>query len=301
MKNIASMLIVIFVGSNIAVAQVEIEKRRPAPPNGEVYIENSFGSIAVRGWDKNEVLVRGVLAPGAEELSFDSDEDGVYLSVEVPDAWYYSSDDDSDYRSTLEIFVPSQSAVGAESVNATVEITGIGGEIEVESVNGGVRIEGANAGVEVESMTGSIDITASGAPMGAESISGPVTLRGAEGEVSVSTVSAHIEVVGERIESLEIESTSGTVNFSGSLAAEGDLEIETFSGDVTLTLEPSAGAQFDLTTFSGTIQNDFGPSSQSSDRFTPHKKLRFRTGPQDFDITVDTHNADITITTLNRN
>lgn len=219
--------------------------------------------------------------------------EGTYIDVEVPEAWFYATDDDSEYHTSLEIFAPFDSMVGVETVNASVEIVDIRNEVEVETVNGTVRVEGGATSVEIETMTGSVEVRAAGAPMSIATISGPVVLHGVAQEVEVETVSAPVEVVGEAIEELQIESTSGTVTFRGSLAVEGHLEIETFSGDVNLALPASVQAHFELTTFSGEIDSALGPKVGGSDRFTPHKKLRFATGLRDFDVTVDTHSADI--------
>lgn len=279
-----------------AAAQVQIEKRRPAKPNGEVSIENSFGAVTVKAWDQNEVLVRGELAAGAEELDFSGDSDGTYIDVEVPDAWFYASDDDSDYRTTLEVFVPSGSHLDIETVNATVDVAGVKGEIEVETVNGSIRLEGATAAVDVETMTGQIEVWSAGAPMSVDSISGAVTLHGARNEVHVESVSGPVTVQGSEVRSLGVESISGDVSFEGSLASgKGRVEIETFSGVVTLVLPAKVQARFELSTFSGQIHSALGPQTPSGDRFTPYKKLRFSTGLREYDVSVDTHNADINL------
>ena len=71
-----------------AHAQTEIERRRPAAARGAVSVENAFGTLTVRGWERNEVLVQGQLAAGAEELSFESEKGETWISVDVPDEWY---------------------------------------------------------------------------------------------------------------------------------------------------------------------------------------------------------------------
>lgn len=282
-----------------APAQVQIEKRRPAPAAGWVSIENSFGSVVVKAWENPEVLVRGELAPGAEGLDLGGDEEGVDVDVDVPDAWFYASDDDSEYRSHLTIFAPSASSVSVETLNASVEIEGFRGEIEVESVNGSITVNGSPAKVEIESMTGAIEVNATGAPMSIESISGDVVIRGAGREVDIETVSGGVTVGGDELESVQIETISGNVELRGGIcpagADDGDVEITTFSGTVDLLLAPSVQARFELSTFSGEIHNELGPSSLASERFQPYNKLRFSTGPDDCEVVVETHDADISL------
>jgi hypothetical protein len=63
----------LLAASHPAAGQVQVEKRRPAPASGELRVDNDFGSVVVRAWDQQEVLVRGVLAAGAEGLEYDGD------------------------------------------------------------------------------------------------------------------------------------------------------------------------------------------------------------------------------------
>lgn len=278
-----------------ASAQIQVEKRRAAPPDGDLYIENTFGSITVRGWDRNEVLVTGTLAAGAQDLEIDSDEDGVYIEVDVPESWFYLSDDDTEYRSHLTVQVPRSYGVWAETVNADIDIEGVGGEIDLETINGGIRVVGPVQSVEVETLTGSVVVHAEAAPMEIETISGSVELRGVRKYVEVETVSGNVNITGSAVEELGVESTSGNVVFRGSLAQHGDLEIETFSGAVHLTLPADVRGSFEMRTFSGGISSALGPRSSHGERFLPFDERRFSTGSEGFEVEIQTHSGAIKI------
>lgn len=281
-------------------AQVEIERRRPAPARAEVSIENAFGSVKVRAWSQNEVLVRGLLAAGAEGLSFDGDKEGTQISVEVPDAWFHAPGEDAAFRSSLEVFAPAGSTLEIDTVNATIQVEGFSGDVEAETVNGTVRILGPAASVEVETMTGSVEVRASAAPMDIRSISGAVVAHGATREVKVETVSGSVEVAGTAVAEMEIRTTTGAVLFDGSLARRGGIEIETFSSPVRLILPKTVRTVFDLQTFAGKIASDFCAGTPvTRERFAPFRQLRCSTGAHseedEFEIHVRTHDADITI------
>lgn len=297
-----SMAALALLVSAAVAAQVQVEKRTAAPPAGVLAVENSFGSVTVKAWSDPEVLVRGVLAAGAEGLDFDGDEEGVGIDVDVPDAWFYASDDDSEYRTDLTIYAPVGSSVWVETVNASVVVEGFRGEVEVETVNGSVSVSGGPTAVEVDSLTGTIDVRAEGAPMAVESISGRVSLSGVTGEVEVETVSGAVEVEGWDLESVQVQTTSGDVRFRGAVCIgaipEGELEVETFSGAVRLELPASIRARFELTTFAGEITNELGPSVSSAERFQPYKTLRFSTGLDDCEVMVQTHDSNIGLSVL---
>jgi hypothetical protein len=279
-----------------AVGQVQIDRRRPAPAKAEVSIDNSFGSVEVRGWEKREVVVQGTLAAGVEDFSFDGDKEGTSVSVSVPEPWFQANGEDPAFRSTLVVFVPSGSRISVQTVNATVAIEAVTGRVEVSSVNGGVRVAGPASGVEVETMTGAIEIHTVAAPMSIHSISGAVLIEGATGEVRVETVSGTVQVHGSGLTSLEVQTTTGSVEFRGALARQGGLEIETFSSPVKVVLPRATPAVFDLKTFAGTIRSDFCVGTPVVRRhFEPFRELRCSTGPEDFEIRIATHDGDITL------
>jgi hypothetical protein len=279
-----------------AAAQTEIERRRPASPKGAVSVENDFGTITVRGWDSNEVLVKGVLAAGAEGLSFEGEKGETWISVDVPDQWEQAAGEEAAFRSTLEVFVPAGAKLSVDSINAAVVIAAVGGRVEVSTVNGSVRVEAPASAVEVETMTGTVDVRARAAPMNIHSISGAVRLEGATGEVKVETVSGNVTVKGADIADLGIETTTGKVEVRGSLARRGEIGIETFSGPVGLTLPPTAKATFDLQTFSAQIRSQFCVGTPLTRRgFEPFRRLQCSTGSEEFEVTVRTHDADITL------
>ncbi|MEO8274935.1 MAG: DUF4097 family beta strand repeat-containing protein [Thermoanaerobaculia bacterium] len=280
-----------------AEAQVQIDRRRPAPVKGEVSIDSSFGIIRVHGWEKREVLVQGTLAAGVEDFSFDSDKEGTSISVDVPEEWLQATKEDPAFLSTIDVYVPAGSRVGVRTVNAAVIIDAVTGRVDVRSVNGGVQVSGPASAVEVETMTGAIEVHTLAAPMDIHSISGGVVIEGATGEVRVETVSGQVHVTGAGLTSLEVQTTTGTVDFHGAVAPKGSLEIETFSSPVTLLLPRRTPAVFDLKTFSGNIKSDFCAGTPVIRKhFEPFRELHCSTGPDDFEIQITTHDADITLT-----
>ena len=277
-----------------AAAQVEIDRRRPAPARGELRVSNAFGAVTVKAWERNEVTVRGQLAAGADGFDLDGDKDGTEITVSVPEAWLHAAGEDAAFRTTLEIMAPRGSRVAVDTVNAGVGVEGFGGHVEVQTVNGGVRVTAPGGEVEIETMTGAVEVSAQGAAMDVRTISGAVTLAGASGEVEVETVSGDVTVAGADVSSLRVKTTTGGVTFHGTPARKGGVEVETFSGPVRLVLPKTTRAAFRLQTFGGAIHSDFCAGTPvTRERFEPFRKLHCSTGPDDFEIQVETHNADI--------
>ncbi len=277
-------------------AQVEIDRRRPAPARGELSVSSAFGSIVIKAWERNEVAVRGQIAAGAEGFDLDGDKEGTQVSVNVPEAWLHAPGEDAAFRSTLEISAPAGSRIAVDTVNAAVVVEGFSGHVEATSVNGSVRVSGPLHEVEIETMTGAVEVAAQASAIRVRTISGAVTLAGAAREVEVETVSGGVDVSGGALSSLQIKTTTGPVTFRGSLARQGSIEIETFSSPVQIFLPKASRAVFRVQTFGGKIQSDFCSGTPVvRERFEPFRQLRCSTGPEDFEIDVRTHDADIKI------
>jgi hypothetical protein len=293
MRHSALLLLAALATAPAIEAQIQIDKSRPAKPKGEVRVENAFGSLAVIAWDKDEISVTGTLAAGAEGLDFDGDDGQSWVGVSVPDAWFYESDDDTEYRTDLVVHVPRGSALAVQTTNASIRVDGVDGELHLESVNGAISAQTASKKIEIDTMTGVVDVSASGAEMEAESISGAVTLRGAAGSVSVKTTSGSIDVSGEKLAQARIETTTGDVRLAAGFVETGEVEIETFDGQVELILPADVKGRFECVTFSGQIQNAFGPKPRREGRFTPFSQLNFSTGLNEFDVSIETYSGDI--------
>ena len=279
-----------------AGAQTQVERRRPAPARGQVTVDNEFGSVTVRGWEHGDVLVRGTLAAGAEGLSFDGDREGTWISVEVPEEWLHASGEQPAFRSTLEVFVPAGSSVSVSTVNAEAVVEAVGGSVSVNTVNGAARVDSPASGVEVETMTGGVSVRTGASEVTVGSISGAVTIDGATGSVQVETVSGAVTIRGTLLSAVHVETTTGEVALEGTLAPAGEVEIESFSSPVRLALPPETRASFDLRTFGGEIRSHVCAGTPlTRERFEPFRQLRCSTGSEELEISVTTHDGDITI------
>jgi hypothetical protein len=283
---------VLVLAATGAAAQVHVDKTRPATPDGLVQIENSFGSVRVIGWDRSEVSVTGRLAPGAEHMDLSGDKDSVWIDVDIPESWLYDSDDDTEYQTHLEIQVPAGSSVEVETLNASISVDNVNGEMELESVNGSIVIRGNPQTVEVDTITGGVEVNAQSAEMEVSTVSGKVVLAGVARAVAVETVSGLVEIAGDGLEEVEIETTSGDIQFDGTFTVEGSFNVETFSGHVDLLVAHDVAAKFSFVTFKGLIENEMGPRPRHQGRFNPYQEVRFSTGLNDYEVSVSTYSGN---------
>ena len=281
-----------------AGVQQNVDETRHASRHADIEIYNVAGSVRIVGWDRAEVRVTGTLGQGSEGLVFDSDEDDVYIEVETPGRSRRGEDElDRVYGSDLEIHVPNQAHVEVDSLSASVEAVSVGGELTITTVRGTVTVDGEPRELTVDTGSGDIIVDLGSATREIDLISGSgsIELRAEGSEVSVLTVGGNIEVVGLGLRDTSLNSTAGSIHFTGDLVGTNDYDFESFNGNITVVVPADASAVFDAFSFAGGIENDFGFEPRSSERGRAGNRLEFDAGDGDADVHIKTFNGSIEI------
>jgi DUF4097 and DUF4098 domain-containing protein YvlB len=130
------------------------------------------------------------------------------------------------------------------------------------------------------------------------SLSGDVTLNRARGDVDVETVSGEIRLQDVVSKQIRTHSTSGDLEFAGTIVSAGRYEFTTHSGEIRLTLPANVGAQLSLSTFSGEIDSAFPitltPGAHGIGA-SQAKKLNFSLGQGSARIMAETFSGDVTL------
>jgi DUF4097 and DUF4098 domain-containing protein YvlB len=290
-RNTLSILVGIALLATVAAGK-EVDETRATGPDPDVTVEIMQGSIEVTGWDRQEVRITGTVGDNLEGLEISADEDDVEIEVEFPDR-RISNPMAAEAR--LAISVPVGASLEIETFNAEIKVTDVHGSLELATVNGGIVVSGRADEVYAESVSGNITISTAGAEVEAESVSGAVIVDGASGDIGISTMNGRIEVTAIEADSVDLESMSGSIEFRGALANDGDLSASGYSSDIVLVLPASTSASFEIETHTGDIENAFGPQSQRVESFLPGKILEFSTGSGDADVSVETFSGDVKI------
>jgi DUF4097 and DUF4098 domain-containing protein YvlB len=286
MMKTALPLFALLLAGVSARAQMTVDQRRAAEPDGLVEIDNPAGSIHVIGWDKNEVAVTGTLGARAEGLGFSGGAHRTTIDVET-------EGNPHGVRSDLKIQVPAGSRLEIEGFASTIRIEGVNGPVQAETVNGSISMTGGSKDVELQSVNGSVEVTSPATRVHAEAVNGSVTVRNASGEVTASTVNGTLTVIGGTFTRAQLETVSGQIMFEGSLGKSSTLNAESVSGSVELALPANVSADFSISSFSGDIQNELGPPPQKASRWTSEKELSFSTGSGGAKVTVETLSGNI--------
>lgn len=122
------------------------------------------GGIEVRGWDRNEILVRAKVQGQAEYLP---DARSIARDVRIETERTIRADGPSTGRHewwsvSYELFVPVSSNLELETLNGGISIEDVSGRIDFRATNGGIRLSGLSGDVSGSTTNGGLRVELSG-------------------------------------------------------------------------------------------------------------------------------------------
>lgn len=215
-------------------------------------VENHMGSIAVRTWNRNEVMVRG----RGGRYSVDRSRGEVTVETD------WEGGPSGELR--LEITAPAWMALDLSGVNTSISIVGAGAAVNAENVTGDITLEGGDGNIQLETVEGRIMVSGTRGRIAASAVNQNITIRNASGPLSVESVNGTIELL--RVESADVsaETVNGSITLSGPLREEGRYQLSTHNGNVTVGVQEGAGVTVSVSTFQGELSADFPVSVRGS-------------------------------------
>ena len=290
---IAALLCALLALAAPAAADRPVDETRPVNADARISIETLSGQVVVTGWNRNEVHVTGTVGDDTRGLRIEGDADDLRIEVDIPEGRHSGK---RDLDADLRISVPAGARLEVESVSSSAEVSGVTAEVEVESVSGSVDIDGAPSTASAETVSGAIRVIGARGRVHAESVSGSVEIQGGSGRIQAATVSGGVKVDVGTIENGHLESVSGSIRFSGALAAGGELEVQGHSGAIDVALPAGTSARFRVQTFSGDIDNQLSAdAARRTSQYAPGRELEFTLGGGDGDVRVESFSGDLTL------
>lgn len=292
----------IVLSQAVAAQVVQIDQTIPFDPQGDVNVEVVTHGVVLEAWDRAEIQVVGEYDSTVDELEIESSSDAFDLEMSFVDP---GSRDRPQGSRELIVRLPVGASVSVESVSGGVRIarsSGVSGGSEsvvLESVSGSIVFEGEAAEVSLSSVSGSIRLVGTAEEVEIETVSGRIEVDGRAQGLDAETVSGRTTVTTDgSIQSLSLQSVSGSLDFDGALASGGRVDVDSFSGSVELMLRATPDAEFRLETFSGSLSWDLtgvADATVRESRFSPGESASFRVGDGSGDVDVTTHSGSVTI------
>jgi len=211
--------------SDRLVSHCEI-KEQTLPASGAISVDGrQNGGVSVKGWDRNEVLVRARIQTAATTQA-EADALAQQITIETAGAKIFANGPetrrDLSWSVSYEVFVPRRSDLSLIAHNGGIAISDVQGRLEFTAVNGGVALKRVGGTVHGGTTNGGLAIELTGDRWDGEEMDVKTT----NGGISMSVpenYSAHLE--------------TGTVN--------GNLSIDfpvTVQGRITRELAVNLGS-----------------------------------------------------------
>ena len=171
-------------------------REQTLPAGGPLTVDaGRNGGVAVKGWERNEILVRAKIqsaAPSqaeAEQLAKEVrvETSGLRVRAEGPDGR-----DDRYWSVSYEVFVPHRSDLSLEAHNGGIAISDVVGKIEFKTQNGGVSLHRVGGNVQGSTTNGGVNVELSGNRWDGEALNVQTT-NGGVNLIMPDNYSAHLE------------------------------------------------------------------------------------------------------------
>lgn len=222
-----------------------------------VRVNTNDGSVRVTSGDSKQVELR-VEYEGYEmnkNLHVESRQDGdrVELTARVTGHWGFSWGHNS-RRLHIEVRMPKEGDLDANTGDGSVEATSLSGNIVVRTGDGSVKADSLSGNIDLHTNDGSIRVDSLKGEIRLHSGDGSIEGRSLDGKVNADSGDGHITLEG-RFEGLDIKTGDGSVNtrvLSGSKMG-GSWNIRTGDGSVDIVLPGDFQANIDASTGDGHI------------------------------------------------
>jgi DUF4097 and DUF4098 domain-containing protein YvlB len=202
------------------------------------------GSIEVRGWDRDEVVVE-VEKVGSDQATVDriqvkATQDGSSITVDVQKP---SPLETTGMRRTpsanLVVSVPLKTTVVARSGDGAISIRRVTGRLDLDTGDGSIRIE------EIAGM------------LSARTGDGDVIGRKIDGQADIHTDDGVVSLDGV-LTALKVETRDGAVEVTARPGSrtDGEWEVTTGDGDLRIEVPEGFGAEVDARTGDGRVRVD---------------------------------------------
>lgn len=212
--------------SGTRAGHCEIKEQTLPASGGVIKVDGrQNGGVAIKGWERNEVLVRARVQTTAPSQA-EADALASQIVINTSGANIFASGPDSrqDYSWSVsfEVFVPNRSDLSLNSHNGGISISDVHGRVDFQALNGGVALNRVGGNVHGSTTNGGLSVQLTGDRWDGEGLDVQTTNGGINMSMPAN-YSAHLE--------------TGTVN--GSLKIGFPVTVQ---GEITRELAVNLGS-----------------------------------------------------------
>ena len=266
-------------------SQARIDTTFAFTRDGVLDLTTFGGDVIVTGWARQEARVRGLTERGTRWRVSSS-------RITIEAEGYRGRSGDAGY----EITVPEGTRVVLRSMNGSLTVRGVKGQVELHTNNGDVEVTDAVGRVEMVTLSGDATGARIRGAVDATSLNGTVMLTDVQGgSIAAESTSGDVELVNVVSPDIDATTVSGEVDFTGPLDPKGRYAFASHSGTVTMTIPSSTSARFTIETFNGEVDSDFPFTLQPSGERKNGQRLEFNVGAGEARVTAESFSGGVVI------
>jgi hypothetical protein len=296
MRILFSLLALAVMPLAPAGAQQKVDIRRASTSDVSVRLSGAFASLRIVASPADSIVLTGAVGVGHRleggALHPTGATSGMKFFVESPN-------EASIAGNRLELRVPRNARVWVKTGSADIDVSGVGGGLDLNIIGGSVRVNGKPRELLVESMDGAVTFSGFAGYARLKTATGNITLEGGGDDLSLTTVSGVIHAAnGERpLERARFESVTGPITYRGTPSARADLRFDTHSGGIELFIGKTANLEVDAETITGTIENSWSSRKPIAGREGRGMELAFSSGMGGPRVQVKSFKGNVRLTT----
>ena len=230
----------------------EFEKSYAIQTPASVVIRNIDGYVHVNSWDKNEVLVKGVISLRAEtekealrrmreiNVIISHEDNSLTIRVErkkhggLSELWRFATN----WRVDLELSVPRECSLAISTVDGALRLSGVKGKHKLSTVDGAIEAQGLEGVIDCRTVDGSCSMTDVRGDVEVSSTDGSIRVEGILTGLKATAVdgSIHIEAMdGSTIaQEWRLSGVNGSITLGVPESFSADLEASTVDGHISI-------------------------------------------------------------------
>lgn len=268
--------------------------------------EAGGGALSVHTGSTNQVVVRASASGWGSDINnvqVQYEQSGNTITVSSNNSW--------EENLNLDITVPASINVTAHTSSANTTIENVDGQINVNTSSGDMHLNNIKGSLNLNASSGDITVSNEQGPLTVQTSSGNIHLNNGNGPLKLNTCSGDVAIANEQgavsaqacsgdiqIKQLDgsvdlstrsgnitleqaqlsgqdhLQTTSGDIHFSGTLAPQGNYQMETTSGNIALKLPADASFQLNTSSASGELHNDFASNAVGN---APYAAIELKT------------------------
>jgi hypothetical protein len=247
------------------------EKRFTVSGQPDLRLRTFDGSIRLKSWDRNEILVeierRGPDAETARRLTVDTSQQGNSVTVAVPeppdrrDGFRFGQSPSvhlvvtTPRRMTLEART-GDGSIAADDLAGSITLNTGDGSIRVRRIEGGLRARTGDGSISMNDVNGQLDAETGDGSIDVDGRFDAVTVRSGDGSVSVGANAGSVLKADWSI-------TTGDGSISVRLPANIDAELDAQSNDGRVSADGFAGLTTGDRNDNGAVRGRLGKGGRS--------------------------------------